>query len=347
MKQMTSIRLWFMQTFLMMAFISSLILFIGLQIYIYLEPDSGLTTTLTFWLWIYCFIVLAGAGVYFSLRGSYLIKGRLGDILLFITTLRRGKFTERITTCEKDEIGLISEELNQLAEYLQEQVHSLQRLAEEKTELSKTAKAAATMEERQRLARDLHDVVSQQLFALSMMSSASLRLFDQDPERARKQLEQISEIAGKAQGEMRALLLHLRPVQLSGESLCEGIVKLIQELKRKTSLTFEASVDEIENLSNAAEEHIFRIVQEALSNILRHADATKVKLLLTEDSGYIQLYIGDNGKGFDIHEERMASYGLKTMRERCEQIGGTYNIRSKTQEGTYIEIRIPALRREE
>lgn len=347
MKQMTSIRLWFMQTFLMMAFISSLILFIGLQIYIYLEPDSGLTTTLTFWLWLYCFIVLAGAGVYFSLRGSYLIKGRLSDILLFITTLRRGKFTERITIYEKDEIGLISEELNQLAEYLQEQVHSLQRLAEEKTELSKTAKAAATMEERQRLARDLHDVVSQQLFALSMMSSASLRLFDQDPEKARKQLEQISEIAGKAQGEMRALLLHLRPVQLSGESLCEGIVKLIQELKRKTSLTFEASIDEIENLSNAVEEHIFRIVQEALSNILRHADATKVKLLLTEDSGYIQLYIGDNGKGFDIYEERMASYGLKTMRERCEQIGGTYNIRSKTQEGTYIEIRIPALRREE
>jgi two-component system, NarL family, sensor histidine kinase LiaS len=347
MKQMTSIRLWFMQTFLMMAFISSLILFIGLQIYIYLEPDSGLTTTLTFWLWLYCFIVLAGAGLYFSLRGSYLIKGRLSDILLFITTLRRGKFTDRITTYEKDEIGLISEELNQLAEYLQEQVHSLQRLAEEKTELSKTAKAAATMEERQRLARDLHDVVSQQLFALSMMSSASLRLFDQDPEKARKQLEQISEIAGKAQGEMRALLLHLRPVQLSGESLCEGIVKLIQELKHKTSLTFEASVDEIENLSNAAEEHIFRIVQEALSNILRHADATKVKLLLTEESGYIQLYIGDNGKGFDIHEERMASYGLKTMRERCEQIGGTYNIRSKTQEGTYIEIRIPALRREE
>jgi two-component system, NarL family, sensor histidine kinase LiaS len=347
MKQMTNIRLWFMQTFLMMAFISSLILFIGIQVYVYLVPDSGLTTTLTFWLWLYCFTVLAVAGIYFSLRGSSLIKGRLSDILLFITTLRRGKFTERITTYEKDEIGLISEELNQLAEYLQEQVHSLQRLAEEKTELSKTAKAAATMEERQRLARDLHDVVSQQLFALSMMSSASLRLFDQDPEKARKQLEQISEIAGKAQGEMRALLLHLRPVQLSGESLCEGIVKLIQELKHKTSLTFEASVDEIENLSNAAEEHIFRIVQEALSNILRHADATKVKLLLAEESGYIQLYIGDNGKGFDIHEERMASYGLKTMQERCEQIGGTYNIRSKTQEGTYIEIRIPALRREE
>ncbi|GAM15053.1 sensor histidine kinase [Mesobacillus selenatarsenatis] len=344
---MTSIRLWFIQTFLMMAFITSLIFFIGLQIFLFVVPDSGLSTAMTFWFWLYSFVIMAAVGFYFSLRGSYVIKGRLGDILLFIATLRRGKFTERIQTDEKDEIGLISEELNQLSEYLQDQVHSLQRLAEEKTELSKTAKSAATMEERQRLARDLHDVVSQQLFALSMMSSASLRCFDQDPEKARKQLEQISEIAGKAQGEMRALLLHLRPVQLSGESLCEGIIKLIRELKQKTNLAFEASVDEIEHISQAAEEHIFRIVQEALSNILRHADATKVKLVLAEENRYIHLYIGDDGKGFDIHEEKMASYGLKTMRERCEQIGGTYNIRSKANEGTYIEIRIPALRREE
>lgn len=343
---MTSIRFWFIQTFMILAFIASLILFIGLQIYLYLFPDSGLTTTMTFWLWLYCFAIFTASGFYFSLRGSYLIKGRLTDILLFITTMRRGRFTDRMPTNEKDEIGLISEELNHLSEYLQEQVQSLQRLAEEKTELSKTAKSAAIMEERQRLARDLHDVVSQQLFALSMMSSASLRWFDQEPEKARKQLEQISEIAGKAQEEMRALLLHLRPVQLSGESLCEGIVKLIQELKHKTTLTFEASVDEIDHLSKAAEEHIFRIVQEALSNILRHADATRVKLVLSEENGYIHLYIGDNGKGFDIHEERMTSYGLKTMRERCEQIGGTYNIRSKENEGTYIEIRIPAMRRE-
>jgi two-component system, NarL family, sensor histidine kinase LiaS len=347
MKHMTNIRFWFIQTFLMMAFFSTLILFIGLQIYLYIEPDSGLTTKMTLWLWLYSFIVLAAAGLYFGLRGSYLIKGRLGDILLFITALRRGKFSERMKTSGKDEIGLISEELNQLSEYLQEQVHSLQRLAEEKTELSQSARAAAIMEERQRLARDLHDVVSQQLFALSMMSSASLRLFEQNPDQARQQLEQISEIAVKAQGEMRALLLHLRPVQLSGESLCDGIVKLIQELKQKTSLQFEASVDEIENISKAAEEHIFRIVQEALSNILRHADAAKVKLVLSEEDHYIHLFIGDNGKGFNINSERMTSYGLKTMRERCEQIGGTYNIRSKEKEGTYIDIRIPAMRREE
>lgn len=346
MKQVKSIRFWFIQTFLMMAIITSLILFIGLQIFLYIEPESGMTTEMIFWLWLYCLAVMAVAGLYFGLRGSYLIKGRLGDILLFVTTLRRGKFTERMITFEKDEIGLISEELNQLSGYLQEQVYSLQSLAEEKTELSQTARTAAIMEERQRLARDLHDAVSQQLFALSMLSSASLRTLEQNPGQAREQLEQISDIAVKAQGEMRALLLHLRPVQLSGESLCEGIIKLIHELKQKTNLEFDASIDEIDNLSKAAEDHIFRIVQEALSNILRHAHATKVKLVLTEEDGYIHLFIGDNGKGFNIHRERMASYGLKTMRERCEQIGGTYNIRSKEKEGTYIDILIPAKRRE-
>jgi two-component system, NarL family, sensor histidine kinase LiaS len=346
MKQMSSIRIWFVKTFFMMAFISSLLVFIGLQIYLYVKPDSSFTAPFAFWLALYCFIVLTASGIYFSLRGSYFIKGRLGDILLFIAALRRGKFTDRLLTYEKDEVGLIAEELNQLSLYLQEQVHSLQKLAEEKTELSQTARTAAIIEERQRLARDLHDVVSQQLFALSMMSSASLKVFEQNPEKARQQLEQISEIAVKAQGEMRALLLHLRPVQLSGESLCEAIIKLIQELKHKTNLHFEASIDEVENVSKAAEEHIFRIVQEALSNILRHAEATKVKLVLTDDDQYIRLFIGDDGKGFDIRQERITSYGLKTMRERCEQIGGTYNIRSKENEGTYIEIRIPAIRRE-
>lgn len=180
---MSSIRIWFVQTFLMMAFISSAFVFIGLQIYLYIEPDSSLTAIFAFWLALYCFILLSAAGLYFGLRGSQLIKGRLGDILLFVAALRRGKFNENLKTYEKDEVGLISEELNQLSQYIQEQVHSLQKLAEEKTELSQTARTAAIIEERQRLARDLHDVVSQQLFALSMMSSASLKVFEQDPER--------------------------------------------------------------------------------------------------------------------------------------------------------------------
>ncbi|MEN8698939.1 sensor histidine kinase [Bacillus infantis] len=345
MKKMFGIRYWFIQSFIMMALISSLIFFVGIQIYLFFADEPVLTITISFWLFIYCLLILLAAGVYFGIKGSYLIKGRLGDILVAVSNLRSGKLAGRISSYEKDEIGLIAEELDGLADYIQEQVHSVQRLAEERSSLAQSAHAAAVMEERQRLARDLHDVVSQQLFALSMMSSAVLKVFDRDSAKAKKQLEEISGIAAKAQGEMRALLLHLRPIQLSDDTLCDGIIKLIHELRGKTTIDFQASIDEIE-LSKAAEEHLFRVVQEALSNILRHADASKIKLTLTEKEDYTYLFIGDDGQGFDPHVERVASYGLKTMRERCEEIGGIFNIRSKQGEGTYIEIRIPLKGRE-
>ncbi|MGD6855462.1 sensor histidine kinase [Bacillus infantis] len=345
MKKMFGIRYWFIQSFIMMALISSLIFFVGIQVYLFFADEPVLTISISFWLFIYCLLILLAAGGYFGIKGSYLIKGRLGDILVAVSNLRSGKLAGRISSYEKDEIGLIAEELDGLADYIQEQVHSVQRLAEERSSLAQSAHAAAVMEERQRLARDLHDVVSQQLFALSMMSSAALKVFDRDSEKAKKQLEEISGIAAKAQGEMRALLLHLRPIQLSDDTLCDGIIKLIHELRGKTNIDFQASIDEIE-LSKAAEEHLFRVVQEALSNILRHADASKIKLTLTEKEDYTYLFIGDDGKGFDPHIERVASYGLKTMRERCEEIGGIFNIRSKQGEGTYIEIRIPLKGRE-
>ncbi|WP_306009324.1 sensor histidine kinase [Bacillus sp. MMSF_3328] len=345
MKKMFGIRYWFIQSFIMMALISSLTFFVGIQIYLFFADEPVLTISISFWLFIYCLLILLAAGGYFGIKGSYLIKGRLGDILVAVSNLRSGKLAGRISSYENDEIGLIAEELDGLADYIQEQVHSVQRLAEERSSLAQSAHAAAVMEERQRLARDLHDVVSQQLFALSMMSSAALKVFDRDSEKAKKQLKEISGIAAKAQGEMRALLLHLRPIQLSDDTLCDGIIKLIRELRGKTTIDFQASIDEIE-LSKAAEEHLFRVVQEALSNILRHADASKIKLTLTEKEDYTYLFIGDDGKGFDPHIERVASYGLKTMRERCEEIGGIFNIRSKQGEGTYIEIRIPLKGRE-
>ncbi|GIN62870.1 sensor histidine kinase LiaS [Robertmurraya siralis] len=345
MKKLNSIRYWFLQNYLMMAFISTLILFIGFQLLL-VNRSITLTIENTFWFSMIAFIVFLFVGAYFGYRSSSLLKGRLTDLLLYVSSLRSGNLPGRIEVNDNDEIGMISEELNQLAEFIEEQKHSLQRLADTKTSLAQSAHAAVVMEERQRLARDLHDVVSQQLFALSMMSSATLRLFEIDREKAKEQLEEISKIAAHAQGEMRALLLHLRPIQLSDDRLCDGVIKLIQDLKGKTNIEFQASIDEIVHISKAAEEHLFRIIQEALSNVLRHAEASKISISLTEEERYIYLFISDNGKGFNPTIERVASYGLKTMRERCEEVGGVFNIRSKEREGTYIDIRIPTTRGE-
>ncbi|MDF1507347.1 sensor histidine kinase [Robertmurraya sp. DFI.2.37] len=345
MKKLNSIRYWFLQNYLMMAFISTLILFIGFQLLL-VNRSVKLTIENTFWFSMIAFIVFLFVGAYFGYRSSSLLKGRLTDLLLYVSSLRSGNLPGRLEVNENDEIGMISEELNQLAEFFEEQKHSLQRLADTKTSLAQSAHAAVVMEERQRLARDLHDVVSQQLFALSMMSSATLRLFEIDREKAKEQLVEISKIAAHAQGEMRALLLHLRPIQLSDDRLCDGVIKLIQDLKGKTNIEFQASIDEIVHISKAAEEHLFRIIQEALSNVLRHAEASKISISLTEEERYIYLFISDNGKGFNPTIERVASYGLKTMRERCEEVGGVFNIRSKEREGTYIDIRIPTTRGE-
>ncbi|MHC0036786.1 sensor histidine kinase [Pseudoneobacillus sp. C159] len=340
MKQLLN-RFWIFRSYLMSGLISSLLFFVGLQIYLFLAKKPVISAEITFWLFGLILIIQLLVAGYFGVRNSTYLNGQFSDLHLFISGLRGGKVTERIKRAEMEELSPIFEEINQLAHFLEEQAQSFQRLADEKVTLAQTAHTAAVMEERQRLARDLHDVVSQQLFALSMLTSATLRMIEKQPERVKEQVEQISDIAIKAQGEMRALLLHLRPIELSDDSLCEGIIKLIVELKEKTSLEFQASIDEIDNLSKGAEEHLFRIVQEALSNILRHAEATKVKITLTERDHDIHLYIADNGTGFDPSKEKIASYGLKTMRERCEEIGGIFTIRSKEKEGTYIDIRLP------
>lgn len=336
-----SLRLWFVKHYIATGFIISLLFFVSMQLFMTVFSPKSITITAVTYISIYLFLLSIGTTLYFGLRGSEIFKSRMGDLLTFVSTLRRGKFSERIEVKENDDIGLIAHELNDLASYIEDQVASLQRLADENATLAEQAHSAAVLEERQRLARDLHDSVSQQLFALGMLSSATLRLIDIDAKQAKKQLEEIAEIASKAQGEMRALLLHLRPVDLSNDSLSDGLIKLLRELKEKTNLQFDASIDEIDALSKAQEEHLFRIVQEALSNILRHSDANLVKVSMTEKEQYVHLFIGDNGKGFNLMEDKLTSYGLKTMRERCEEIGGIFNIRSKINEGTYIDIRVP------
>lgn len=156
-------------------------------------------------------------------------------------------------------------------------------------------------------------------------------------------MEEVARAALHSQSEMRALLLHLRPVHLSGDSLASGVEKLISELRRKSQIEFIVSLDHLEDLPETIEEHVFRIIQEALSNILRHANASTVKLQILKRGTELFVHIGDNGVGFDLEQKQSnkTSYGLKTMRERSEELGGHFSVRSIQKEGTYIEIRIP------
>lgn len=313
-----------------------------LSVFVIFQP-SWLTKTGIF-LFIAMHILLGFIfSIYVGFKSSGDMKTRVDYLSVLIAQLSRGNYSSRVYDNSEDEIARIGAELNELGEKMQGQVKSLQRMADEKAEYAKSAHKAATIEERQRLARDLHDAVSQQLFALTMMSQASLRLFDRDLDAAREQVRDLSDTALKAQTEMRALLLHLRPVHLSGEPLQIGIHSLIEELKQKCPIIFYVDIEEVEELSESTEEHLFRIIQESLSNTLRHADATEVTIEIVNRNQELFIHIADNGKGFDLEtdQQRKTSYGLKTMKERSEEIGGTFAIRSKQGEGTHLDIRIP------
>ncbi|MNZ59226.1 Sensor histidine kinase LiaS [compost metagenome] len=202
-------------------------------------------------------------------------------------------------------------------------------------------KFTAVIEERQRLARELHDAVSQQLFAISMTATAVSRTIERDWERARRQVQLIEEMAAVAQSEMRALLLHLRPVHLDGKSLGQALVNLIDELKQKVPMTITLEVDDTIVLQPHAEDHLFRIAQEALSNTLRHSKADAMEIRLTQKGNEVHMTLQDSGVGFDLEGKKQTSYGLLTMEERVNELGGSLHMVSKVGEGTSIHVMVP------
>lgn len=199
----------------------------------------------------------------------------------------------------------------------------------------------AVIEERQRLARELHDAVSQQLFAISMTATAVSRTMEKDWERAKNQVILIEEMASVAQSEMRALLLHLRPVHLDGRSLGLAIQKLVDELYQKIQMNIEVHVDTTLLMKQDIEDHLFRITQEALSNTLRHAKATYLSITFFKLDKDVHLYIEDNGIGFDNNNRKQGSYGLLTMEERVRELDGSFKLTSEQDKGTRIEVIIP------
>lgn len=202
-------------------------------------------------------------------------------------------------------------------------------------------KFTAVLEERQRLARELHDAVSQQLFAISMTATAVSRTIERDWERARRQVQLIEEMAAVAQSEMRALLLHLRPVHLDGKNLGQALGLLVEELKQKVPMNIQLEVDESIKLPEAAEDHLFRIAQEALSNTLRHSKAENMSIRLMRLDNKVHMTLRDSGVGFDLEAKKQSSYGLLTMEERVIELGGGLQVITQPGEGTTIHLWVP------
>lgn len=197
--------------------------------------------------------------------------------------------------------------------------------------------------ERRRIARDLHDTVSQELFATSMiLSGLTSNLASISPETMNQQLLTVKQMIETAQRDLRILLLHLRPSELDGKSLVEGFDLILKEVSDKSNIQVQFK-HEVGDLPKLVEEHLFRIAQEIISNTLRHAHAKHLDVYLIQSETELQLKMTDDGVGFIQDEEQELSYGLANIQERVEDLAGTLKIRSAPNKGVAIDIWIPLL----
>ena len=200
--------------------------------------------------------------------------------------------------------------------------------------------------ERKRIARDLHDTVSQELFAAHMiLSGVSQQALKLDREKMQTQLQSVAAILETAQKDLRVLLLHLRPVELEEKSLVEGIQILLKELEDKSVLKVSLKQN-VSKLPKKIEEHIFRILQELISNTLRHAQASCLDVYLYQTDVELQLKVVDNGIGFQLGSLDDLSYGLRNIKERVEDMAGTVQLLTAPKQGLAVDIRIPLLEKE-
>ena len=219
--------------------------------------------------------------------------------------------------------------------------------AVQKAENQSLVKEEAIIEkERKRIARDLHDTVSQELFAAHMiLSGVSQQALKLDREKMQTQLQSVVAILETAQKDLRVLLLHLRPVELEEKSLVEGIQILLKELEDKSDLKVSLKQN-VSKLPKKIEEHIFRILQELISNTLRHAQASCLDVYLYQTDVELQLKVVDNGIGFQLGSLDDLSYGLRNIKERVEDMAGTVQLLTAPKQGLAVDIRIPLLDKE-
>ncbi|MEW6032646.1 MAG: histidine kinase [Bacillota bacterium] len=290
------------------------------------------------------------AGAYAGLRYARGVKQRLREAGRFASALARGDYGSRLSPGRPDEIGQLEEELNFMAESLEAAVAELRALAERNRLLAEEAGSLAALEERTRLARDLHDTVNQQVFSLSMQAAAARRRLEGvEGDRAcleeiRSALSGIEELARSAHRQLRDLILQLRPTTLEEQGLGPALEEYARTFAEAQGLACECDVRFDGRLDRRAEEALFRIAQEALNNVSKHARARTVLVRLELTAGReVALVVQDDGRGFSpAAPVRPTAVGLKGLAERAAAVGGRVRVESAPGRGTTVTAAVPA-----
>jgi PAS domain S-box-containing protein len=218
-------------------------------------------------------------------------------------------------------------------------------LAIEHARLTRRGQDAAVLEERARLARDLHDSVTQSLFSMSLMSESLPRLLERQPDRAIEQIAQINELSRSGLAELRSLIFELRPLALTNEGLASALQKHVVAFQRREHLTVNLEIGDGRRLPPSFEESLFRIAQECLNNVAKHARASRVDLRMRIEESAVELTVADDGAGFDPAAPAggRRSLGMTSMAERAMLLGGTCTVASAPGAGTRVTVRLPLL----
>ena len=216
-------------------------------------------------------------------------------------------------------------------------------LALENARLHERSRELSIVEERNRLARELHDAVAQKLFGVVLAAESGAALLERDVVAAGSQLQLVRDLAREAVEELRSVIVHLRPVALESQGLAVALGKHVDVLRRTHGREIGLEVLGDAVVAADAEGDVFRIAQEALHNALRHSGAARIDVRLTCDgAGGLELSVRDDGAGFDPDAVRSTRLGLTTMAERARAAGGTLAIESAAGAGTTVRLRVPA-----
>ncbi len=214
-------------------------------------------------------------------------------------------------------------------------------IAIQNARLHQQSRELATVQERQRLARELHDSVTQALFTTTVMADSSLRQWNVNPEKAHGLLKQVFEVTTAALAEMRVLLLELRPQALVQVGFEQLISQLITSLRGRKQIELELDIDTPPSLPPDVKIGLYRVFQEILNNMVKHSGATRAVVRIKNRSDALFISVEDNGQGFDLAQLAPDSLGLGMMRERTEMIGAALDIQSTAGQGTQVSVTWP------
>jgi NarL family two-component system sensor histidine kinase LiaS len=266
-------------------------------------------------------------GMIFGFLTAWGLTRRLGRLARAAQAWSQGDFSVVIKDRSKDEIGQLSRELNAMAAQLE---HLIQARGE-----------LATLEARNRFARDLHDSVKQQVFATSLQVAAARAMIEDDTEAAEAHLAQADELVRQAQKELNVLIQEMRPAALEGKGLAGALRDYVKGWSQRAEIPAEVHVRGEREASLQVEQALFRVAQEALANVARHSGANRAEVDLIYTSGTLTLRVADDGRGFDPAQDPGEGFGLQSMRERLMRLGGRVEVESAPGKGTRITCVCP------